>query len=405
MINGVSIPVLTPFKFYPADATIGDGINFQNVDNTKQSVQSWEGVYHNEFPQPVPLFWNDLTPGIDFQIQLDTSELAFANLRSAIIDLDGDVIQVLTTNDFFTITGTIHQVVITADELHLEDGCYRIKIYENGGDDMYYSEVIDIADTHEDCYPLEYSNFENDFGLIFTNATSETWKGKMLIPLRMYEPLTEDEKEAYENDIGELTTLRTILKRIYNIETYPIPTWLSEKLKLIFGLSELTLNKLIVNTQDISIEKINETDKMELSGKIQLNDFTDYYLQEDQIESYTELIVNPFWTAAAGPPAWDNFAIDGKDITNGNYRYSTGTVTADSNVIPAASGVLLISIDITGTITDGELDVPTSSGTNTYDLVEGNNVIIVDVGIPVTILTLKSGFCDFSAICTVKKQN
>lgn len=405
MINGVSIPVLTPFKFFPADLTTGDGVNFQNIDNTELSQQEWEGVYHNEFSQPVARFWNDLTAGIDFQIQLDTSVLAFANLRAAIIDLDGNIEQVLTTDDFFTITGTLHQVVIVANELHMADGCYRIKLYENGGDDIYYSEVINIADTHEDCYPLEYSNFENDFGLIFDDGSSGTWRGKILIPLRMYEPVTEDEKEVYNNDVGELTTLRTIPKRIYNIETYPISTWFAEKLKLIFGYSDLILNKLVVNTDEINIEKIPETDKMELIGKVQLNEFTDYYLQDSAIDNFAELIVNPYWTASAGPPAWDIFTIDGKDITEANYRYLTGTVEASSNVIAAASGILFIYINITGTITDGELEVPTLGGTEVYDLVEGNNMIIVDVGIPVTTLQINSGFCDFSAICSVKKLN
>lgn len=398
MINGVSIPVLTPFKFYPASRTIDNGINFQNIDNTELREQDWEGVYPKNFMQPVPRFWHDLSPGIDFQVNLETSTLAFASFKASIIDLDGATVEALTTVDFFTISGTLKKIRIYADSFpSVADGCYRIKLFEQGGDDIYYSEIINLADTHEDCYPFEFSNFENDFGLIFENASSVAWSGKMLIPLRLYEPLTEEEKEVYNNDVGELTTLRTIPKRVYQLTTYALPTWFAEKLKMTFGCSDLELNKVAVNTEaGLSIDTVNETDRVEVSGAIVLNDFTDEYIQEDALDSTTELITS--WTDDGN---WDVFNSTGKDI---DLAQCTVFASALSNNISVVSGtwyLLDFETDSGDDLEDTELLVDG----DTFSMLPGRNVFLYQASstgtINVTIETQANS--DFECDCSMKK--
>lgn len=328
-MNGIGIPVLTPFKFYPASSTTGDGVNFQNIDNTELFSQDWEGIYPKRFIQPVPRYWYDLSPGIDFQVQLDTAVLSFANFKAAVIDLNGVIVKALTTVDFITISGTTKQIRVYMDEVNIDDGCYRIKLYEDGGDDIYYSEIISLADTHEDTYPFDFSNFENAFGMIFT-GTSDTWKGKMLIPLRMYKPLPEDEREVYTNDPGEIVTLRSVPKRIYQLESFPVSTWFAEKFKLMFSCSDLTLNKSVVNTEETpEIEIIQETDLIQIVGEVALNEFVDEYLQDDQLDEETELLTS--WEAdGATVGDWSDFTPSGKNITEANYE-EAGIATAFTN--------------------------------------------------------------------------
>jgi hypothetical protein len=341
MINGVSIPVLTPYKFNPISPTIGNGVNFQNTDNTPQPEQEWEGVYHNGFVQPVPRFWNDYTPGLDFEIYLDTSILSIANLKSDLVDLNDNVVQSLTIDTIFSFSATEKQMRIYADKLlGVADGCYQIKIYENGGDDMYLSEVIRLAETIDDCYPLEYSNFENDFGVIFDGAPDD-WTGKILIPLRLFKPEPQDEREIYQNDGGGLTTLRSVPKRVLELQSFPVPTWYAEKVKMIFNCSDLILNKYEVNTEETpEVEIIGESDKMEIVGPVQLNGFSEDYFYDDNLNTVTELLTS--WTDVG----WDTFNDTGKDIDEAEAQLVVATATSN-NIAVTSNNWYLLKFDIT----------------------------------------------------------
>lgn len=404
MINGVGIPVLTPLKFNPIDPTIGDGVNFQNVDNTELHLQDWEGVYPKRFVQPVARYWNDLSPGIDFQIYLDTSILSFGNFEARIVDLEGATVQDLITEDFFTITGTIHQVRVYADEFnYIADGCYRIKLIASGAADLYLSEVIQLADTIDDCYPLEYSNFENDFGLIFT-GTSDTWKGKVLVPMRMYKPLPSDEREMYKNDPGEIVTLRSVPQRKYEFETFPVSTWYAELFKLIFSCSDLTLNKSIVNTEETPTpEIIEETDVMQITGEVALNDFVDGYLQDAKLDTLQNTLTS--WVDVG----WDTFNDTAKDINEAEAQLVVATATSN-NIAVVDETYYLVKLDITSS----ENATPTLEvGAESYTLNLDDSLIsksyyfiyrAVSTGnITLVITTKNTEITHFAAICNVFK--
>lgn len=400
MINGISIPVLTPFKFYPASVTTGDGVNFQNVDNTELHNQDWEGVYPNRFVQPVPRFWNDYSPGIDFQI-LNDSVQEHNDTTCDLVDLYGNVMFTLIKESFMTL-GTQIQTRFYADEFHIDDGCY-ILVLKFQDVPIFNSEVINIADTHEDTYPLEYSNFENDFGLIFTNGSAETWTGKILIPMRMFRPATEEEREVYNNDVGELTTLRAIPKRIYIIESLPVSNWFAEQVKLMFDCSDLLLNKSVVNSESgVQIDPLNETDKMEITGNIQLNDFTEGYLQEENIDTVTELITG--WT----PVNWDTFDASGKDIREAEADEVVATMTSNSIAVTEDQWYLIQLVLLSYKDSTPDFDIGADSNTLTLlENTEQNHYYLYKApsttSITIVLTTLIGDYTFFEGSFSMKK--
>jgi hypothetical protein len=367
MTTGIAIPVLTPYKFYAATGEFyffDNGVNFQNVDNTELPEQDWSGVYPNTWIQPVPRFWNDYTPGIDFQFIVEGAQ-TFNDTTVTLDDLDGNTVDTLILDNFYTINPEI-QARAYMTEMRMDDGCYRLVIRVQDRP-IFYSEVIKIGDTHEDCYPLEYSNFENDFGLIFDNGAGDTWSGKLLFPLRIYKPTPIDERETYNNDVGVLTTLRSIPKRQYELESKPVATWFSEKILMIFGCSDLILNKVAVNTEEgLTSEEVNETDKMEIVGNVQLTDFTeDIYTQDEALNLVTELITS--WSNVS----FTSFATS--DTYFAATKETAGFGSANSNTFfTTLDQWYLIDITIQDDIVDGTVNFDGDD----YDLETGRNVIV-----------------------------
>jgi hypothetical protein len=412
MIKGVAIPVLSPFKFFPAQEITLSGVNFQNTDNTGQLSQSWKGVYPKCFNQPVPRYWNDFSPGIDFQVYHNDSFSDIVDIRAYIVDLNGNKVQTLSSDSFFTwydASSVITQIRFYADKLiGVNDGYYRILIDEDGYE-LYYSEIIEIKDTFDDCYPLEYSNFENDFGLIFENETSETWKGKMLVPMRLFQPVNSDTRETYRDDNDILTTLRSTPKRVYQMESLPVPTWMAEKVKMIFSCSDIKLNKLTVNSEESpEIDLISESDLMSITGEIQLNNestdyFPDEYFQQDKIDEVTELITS--WNESGGAGIdWYYADFVGKFIQSAVFE-DTGVGTLTSNTFSITTGeIYLVNFNFTSDINNIDLYI---NGVKQIDALTGKNVFIYTAVTTATVsiqLRTAAGVREnFSAACSMKK--
>jgi len=416
MIKGISIPVLTPYKFYPATAITADGVNFQNIDNVEYHNQDWYGVYNNQWTQPVPRYWNDYTPGIDFQIYFEDTDITYANLSASIIDLSGSVVQSLSKEQTHVyVAGDKFQVRFYADQLlGVADGFYRIKIFESGGDDIYYSEIIEIKDTFDYCYPLEYSNYENDFGLIFSSG-STSFTGKILIPSRSYKPVPASEKNNYMDDNGIMTTLRSVPKRVYQLESSLVPAWFYEKIALIFSCSELTFNKSTVNSAEIPDSNLFEgSDTVTFSSEIELSEFPskDTYLMyqyDENVETITELLTG--WTNGATYDEWETFTESGTTITR---AYSSGAdpkESCDSNSIAVTSGHdYLIELNLvyaTGVANNPNLEI--LSGSVDIALSDGKNVIlytaVATTSITLTLYGNSAEEVDFSATCSMKSIN
>ena len=357
MINGISIPVMTPFKFHPYNETTGDGVNFQNTDNTEQHLQDWEGVYPYRWVQPVVKYWYDYSPGIDFMIKIDTGTILLAHATARLVDLEGALVKTLDKTSWFT-SGADTWIRFYLNDLTFDNGCYRIELQDNGVT-VYESEVINVQETIEDCYPFEYSNFENDFGVIFDNSSAE-WTGKLMIPMRIFEPVTEDERETYENDGGGLVTLRAVPKRMVRFESENVPTWFAEKVKIAFSCSELKVNKLDVNSENSpEISLISQSDNMEIQGVIQLTDFSTDYFYEEKIDDTTELATS--WTDTSSN--WDTFT-----ATVNNLVAKTGVLDAGEGETNSISVTKDVNYLINVTVEEG------ASIEDTFISYDGNNI-------------------------------
>ena len=235
MIAGVKIPVICPYKFYAADFDFNNGINFENVDNRESTAQEWKGLYPHTFYQAVPFFWNNLNPGLDFQVYATAA--VYDDIEAYLYDTDDNLIQQFTKESFFNYdppSGDRQLRFYIESILGVDvDKCFKIYI-KNATSTLYYSENIKINQSFSNNHPLMYNNFENDFGIIFLNTGDTAWKGKIMVPMRMWEPSPSDERESYLDDSGKLVTLRSLPQRKYKFETLPIPTYFAEKIKLIF---------------------------------------------------------------------------------------------------------------------------------------------------------------------------
>lgn len=395
MISGVKIPVICPFKFYPASADFDNGINFINTDNQESTSQDWAGVYSKFFAQIVPLYWHDLSYAIDFQIYATAA--VYASITCELIDSDGDTVETLTKSSFFTYSSPadyqLRFYLATMSGIDTS-AYYRLQI-SNGSGALYVSERIQFAEKADYNFPLEYSNFENDFACIFDNGASGTWSGKLMVPMRMFEPDSSDERETYTDDSGGMVTLRSNPMRKYNFETLPIPLWFGEKLRLIFSCSDIELNKLSINTEEVpAIDRVNETNLCVVSGKVTLNDYAGEYWQDEQINTITELLTG--WTDTDSDVVLFNttgkeitamisdddasqevesnsisvtedesyvVVIDLRDYNNGRVLASDPNILASYDFIPA-SAVQLETAEMTMTL-DGD----------SYDIKRGVNVI------------------------------
>lgn len=142
------------------------------------------------------------------------------------------------------------------------------------------SEVIDFSNELEECYPVTFDNFENDFGWLF-DVTTTDYPGMITIPLQVYKPANEMEKEVYEDDPGIVTTLRSTPKRIQEFETYPIPMWFAEKILLICNCSALTISGVDIEvTEQPEITPVDGTNLCSVKGKMRIKNFSNDFLQE-----------------------------------------------------------------------------------------------------------------------------
>jgi hypothetical protein len=232
------------------------------------------------FAQPIPKQWPDGQPGFDFMLDTDAlGNTFYAKLYDA-DNADYADLNVVAwkANDF----GYQWRVWLDGESgSGVEDGYYTIKIFDTSDDSLLLeSEPLIVGDWFEDYVPFEYSNFENDFGIVFDNG-STLWTGRMLLPVRIYDPGPQFEKTTYKNDPGQLVTLRTIPQRIFNFDSLPIPAWLAEKIILAFSCSILYLDRIKINSEENpEADLIDGSNLKTLTGQAAFVGFNDNYYAE-----------------------------------------------------------------------------------------------------------------------------
>lgn len=348
-------PVLSPIRFHDPSLEFDNETNFQNPDNRLSTDYDWENVNEVPYHLPIPKVWPDGQPGIDIMLNAVNGTSA-AIFYAKLYDANDAEYADLYTYYWSTITvGSLYQHRVFLDGLSgsgIEDGYYTIKIFAISDDELLLeSEALLIADWFIDTIPLELWNFENDFGIKWFNDQT-TYTIRMMIPIRMYDPVPQFEKEIYKNDPGILTTLRTIPQRIFNFDSHPIPVHVAERIQLGFACSELYLDRIKINSEEVPDAEIYEgTNLKYLSGQATLIDYNEKY-QTERVETEQE----------DQSIDWDNDTYDVATITGNSIAVNTPSVVAvfegvQSDAVTVVENDLIL-VKLTLTDDAGDSDLP-----------------------------------------------
>lgn len=374
-------PLLSPIRFHDPSMEFDNETNFQNPDNRVSTGYDWENVKPVPYALPIPRVWPEGQPGIDFM--MNATDDTIPNLFYATLyDANDNAYKSLHVDSWEDIDSG-HQYHVWMDGntgAGIEDGYYTIKIFASDDDELLLeSEMLLIADWFVDTIPVEFWNFENDFGIVW-NKDELKYSVRIMAPIRMFDPVPQFEKETYKNDPGILTTLRTIVQRIFNFDSHPIPSYLAEQLQFGFACSELYLDRIKINAEEIPDAELYEgTNLKYLSGQATLVDFNNDYVRE---------LVDTVQTDQSIEWASDTYAT--ATITGNSIVVNTASVASLSSVSSDDLTIVeddLILIKVTLTDQAGDSDFPgmTILGQLTVPLEWGINWLSYRVGsAPVT---------------------
>lgn len=208
---------------------------FPNPDNLSLCDIRYSGSVAYDYEEPILI-------NTDFLFQYQTPNTT-ADITITLLDEDKSSLgtSYFTKSDVtpagWTGDEDVHNVALNYDT---EGVCY-IRIEVTGGE-TYISDKIRFYSSLKDYVKIEYSNFENDFGMvlfedptqyIFTTYVNAAWITNMK---------TKVTREIYEDDRGSQVITRSTPQRIFEILIPHVAGHTAERLELIFGCSETSIN-------------------------------------------------------------------------------------------------------------------------------------------------------------------
>ncbi len=346
-------PVLSPIRFHDPSLEFDNETNFQNPDNRLSTDYDWENVNEVPYHLPIPKVWPDGQPGLDFMLNTagtGGTETFYADLYDS--------------NDTFykSLYVAEWQAIDSGNQYHvwldgisgtgIEDGFYTVKIFATHDDELLLeSEALLIADWFIDTIPFEFWNFENDFGIVWSELRRR-FTARIMIPIRVYDPGPTFEKETYQNDPGTLVTLRTIPQRIFNFDSHPVPVHIAELILLGFGCSELYLDRVKINSEDNPEAEIYKgTNLKYITGQANFVDFNTDFVRE--LVDTTQEDQSIDWSSHTYVTA----VITGNSIAVNDPVIASGPLQVQSDLITLADGDIFI-FKITLTDDAGDSDLP-----------------------------------------------
>lgn len=336
--------VLSPIRFYPS-LTFGSSTVFQNPDNRVSHGYNWDGVNSMPYALPIPKQWPDGQPGIEFVINGDA--VFYADLY----DSDDVLYKSLFVLAHKTV-GSDVQYRVFLDGVSgsgIADGYYTIKLFLTSDDSLLLqSEPLLIAPWFDDMVPFEYWNFENDFGVVTDNGTVK-YTGRIMLPIKIYDPSSEFEKDVYKDDPGTLTTLRSTIQRVFNFDSMPVPVHVDELFSMAFANSELYLDRMKVNSEEAPEgELIDGSNLKQITGSATLVDFNEEYTREKVETTLTDQVKEwNFNSYTGGSFIGDTFTV--------NQTVSVQSVVQSEGVVCSEDDMLLVKVVLTE---NGSSDFP-----------------------------------------------
>ncbi len=341
--------MLSPIRFYDPTLQFDNDTTFQNPDNRVSTGYDYEGVRPFQYALPIPKQWPDYQPGIDVLMSAVTADGTF---YADLYDEDNALYKSLYVESWKVVgINTMYRCWLDGESgSGIADGYYTVKIFETSGDALIYeSEALYIVDWFEDMIPFEYWNFENDFGMVWDNGSTR-FTGRVMVPIRLYDPEPQFEKEVYKNDPGVLTTLRTIPQRVFGFDSLAVPVHIAELFSLAFANSELYLDRIKINSEESpEAELIDGSNLKQITGQATFVNFNEDYFREVVETLLVDQSID-----------WDQDTYGTAVITGNSIDVDTDPVVGTDGVISdsvsySANDLILVKITLTD---DGSSDLP-----------------------------------------------
>lgn len=146
------------------------------------------------------------------------------------------------------------------------------------------SEPIIVTEDNRNVVRMEYSNDENDFGMVFTTNGIDFKTYSLLIDGRFDLVQPASTREQFETDLGLLSVQDVVPVVIFTAELSPLPSQMVNKLNYILGCKNIFLNQLRWNVREApSVQRIDNSNMYQMLIQFQLADFAQSIASVEQI--------------------------------------------------------------------------------------------------------------------------
>jgi len=112
------------------------------------------------------------------------------------------------------------------------------------------SECISVRDSHKSGLLIKYTNDTNFTGFDYTNGLVN----QIRIIAHFWQPINPQTKSIYEQSTGDITTLKSTVKKGFILETDYMPEYMQRKLSLIFAHTGIEINGVSYYGDEAGIE-------------------------------------------------------------------------------------------------------------------------------------------------------
>lgn len=253
MANTINIPHINPLKLVQKNVSANPKYNFKHLDAALYPEQLLNFQQRNNYLQKF-----QTTESIVIQFNS-----TFGPFACRLVNCDNDVIATGTvtqiTTDYYVAPTYAYKAVL--DLATVPDGVYQFELLVGSGGSqvIFESEEILVKEKHINSMCFEYTNSTNDFGAIFQNGETFTFRVEAI--LREFSPGSND--VVFEDEPANLIKLSSSPFRTFKLSVgaaQGVPDWVADKLNRIFGCDTVLLDgKAFTRNEGAKLEANGET--------------------------------------------------------------------------------------------------------------------------------------------------
>ena len=235
MANTINLPHINPVKLVQKNLSTFDKYNFRHFD-----IALFEDQILNfqEKKMYFQKFQNSDTITIQFTSTFGPFSFRLLDCKETVI-ATGTVTQISTS--YFTAPTYAYKGEI--DLTGIDEGIFWVELVigTNPSQLKFISEPIYVAENHKNSMCFEYTNSTNDFGAIFQNGETFTFRVEAI--LKEFTPGSND--VVFEDEPANLVKLSSSAFRTFKLSVgaaQGVPDWVADKLNRIFGCDSVLLD-------------------------------------------------------------------------------------------------------------------------------------------------------------------